>query len=39
MSFKAHYQKEADAYDLEVKRFTNEIAEIEDRLVDAHVMQ
>src|SRR5947208_9693925 len=39
MSFKAHYQKEADVYDLQVKRFANEVTEIEDRLVDAHVMQ
>jgi hypothetical protein len=39
MSFKNHYQKEANIYELEVKRFANQIAEIEDRLVDAHVMQ
>jgi hypothetical protein len=36
--FNTHYQKEADAYNLEVKRFTNEVKEIEDQLVDAQVM-
>jgi hypothetical protein len=39
MSFNVHYQKEADNYNLEVKRFINEIQEVEDRLVNAQVMQ
>ena len=39
LSFHAHYKKEADQYNLDVKRFGNLVQEIEGRLVDARVMQ
>jgi hypothetical protein len=39
LSFITLYQKKADKYNLCVKRFANKVQEIEDRLVNAWVMQ
>jgi hypothetical protein len=39
LSFIALHQKKADEYNLRVKRFANKVREVEDRLVNARVMQ
>ena len=39
LSFHAHYKKEADKYNLDVKHFGNLVQEIKGHLVDARVMQ
>ena len=39
LSFHAHYKKEADTYNLDVKHFSNLVQEIKGHLINARVMQ